>query len=152
YSFLLSCSSNRRALSIRAAMFLAASACFLGCSGRDIATAAPPPRQAPVFTGVVITTYNGNTSPHVGDTLAIFVQAVDQYGKSISVDSSSLVLSDATIASIVYAPADPWDYGDGPCIVGAKPGMIVVTATATVGGFSRSSTQSITILAADASS
>ena len=82
----------------------------------------------------------------------MFVDAFDQFGKSMSVDTTILALSDSTVASIVIAPADPWDYGEGPFIIGAKPGELVLTATATLGAVSRSSTKSITILAPDGGS
>jgi hypothetical protein len=133
-------------------MVLAASAWLLGCTGDEISTAARPPRAASVFTRIMISTYNGSTTVHVGDTLPMFVDAFDQFGKSMSVDTTILALSDSTVASIVIAPADPWDYGEGPSIIGAKPGEVVLTARATLGGVSRSSTKSITILATDGSS
>jgi hypothetical protein len=148
-SVLLGNRPNRHALSIRAAMVAVASACVLGCTGDEIRTVAP--RAAPVFTSVVITTDSGNTSTRVGDTLGVSVVAVDQYGAIMGVDTVYQAVSDTTRASIVYALASPWDYGDSEFIVGTRPGEIVLTATATLRGVSHSATKSITILAADSS-
>lgn len=67
-------------------------------------------------------------------------------------DALYQALDDTTVASIVYMPSSPWDYGDGEFIVGSKSGVIVLTATARIGDVSRSGTMTITVLAADSSS
>lgn len=131
-------------------MVLAASAWILGCSGDTIT--APAPRAARVLTTIKIRTYSGLASTRVGDKLGIEVLALDQYGVSMVTDALHQALNDTTVASIVYMPSSPWDYGDGEFIVGSKPGVIVLTATAKVGDVSRSGTMTITVLAADSSS
>ena len=142
-SLLLGRSPNRQSPSIRAAVVLAASAMMLGCSG-DMVTK-PAPKAAPVFTRVVIQTDFGRSSMGVGDTLGVQVLAVDQYGVSMTADTMYQTTSNTRVASIVYMPGSPWDYGEGEFIVALFPGEFELTATATVHGVSHSSTKLIQV-------
>ena len=84
----------------------------------------------------------------VGEPLGLSVQTTDQYGAPISVDSTDERMSDTTIAAVVLMPpTQPWDYGDDEFIVGARPGEVSLTVTATRRGISHSATQPITVLA-----
>ena len=144
-SFLLSGSRGRRSGAvIHAAILVSVGTWALGCS--DVPVVPVVPRAGSVFTSVLIKTRTNHDSITVGQQLSLEVQARDQYGGSMVVDAVDERMSDPTIASIVSMPGGPWDYGNADYIVGAKPGDVVLTVTASLDGVSHSATRPITVL------
>jgi hypothetical protein len=125
-------------------MVLVACVWMLACTGDVVTT--PAPKAAPVFTKVLIVTDSGRTRIRVGDTLGVQVLALDQYNVSMVPDTMYQTVNNRTLASIVYAPGGPWDYGDGEFLVGSRPGRFMLMATARIGDVTRSDTLHLAIL------
>jgi hypothetical protein len=143
-SVLVGSSPNRHSLSIRAAIVLVTCVWMLACTG-DVVTR-PIPREAPVFTRVLIVTDSGRDRVRVGDSVGIQVLALDQYFVSMVPDTVYQTVNNQTLASIVFVPANKWDYGDAEFVIGSRPGRFMLTATARVGGVTRSDTLLLAIL------
>jgi plastocyanin len=128
----------RRGATVRSAIVLSLGAWELGCG--DATPVAPPP-STHVLTALTISVVGGDSSVAVGQPLYLEVRPLDQYGRSMAVESFYERVSDTTRA--VLLPPARFDYGD--YVLGAAPGKIVVTATATLHGVTISATRTITV-------
>jgi hypothetical protein len=117
---------------------------MLACSG-DVATKAIP-REARVFTRVLILTDSGRNGVRVGDSLGIQLLALDQYDVSMVPDTMYQTVNNPMLASLVYVPANQWDYGEAEFVVGSAPGRFMLMATARVGDVTHTDTLQLAIL------
>jgi plastocyanin len=138
-SHLFSCTRAGRGAAVRSALVLGLGAWVLGCP--DAAPVAPPPSPN-VLTALTISVVGGDSTVAVGRPLYLDVRPLDQNGTSIAVDNFYERVSDTTRAAIM----PPARFDNGDYVLGAAPGNIVFTATATLRGVSLSATQAITIL------
>jgi plastocyanin len=138
-SLLFSGTRAWRGATAQSAIVLSLGAWVLGC--RDAAPVTSP-SSAHVLTSLTISVVGDDSSVAVGQPLYLEVRPLDQNGRSITVESLHERVSDTTRAVIL--PPARFDYGD--YVLGAAPGNVVFTATATLGGVSLSATQPITVI------
>jgi plastocyanin len=139
-SFLLKCVRTCSGGGLRGAIALSVGVWLPGCS--DANTLTPPP-PTPVLSTVTIETVGRSTNVAVGQPLYFTILTSDQFGRPVVVDNVDKRLGDTTHGVILL------DSEFGDYLLGAVPGNIVLTATATAGGITRSATKSITIFPSD---